>query len=144
MGVFWFVWLLFWHVQSLHIMLAISNGHWIKGKFSSGLDGTSVIWLICKIKRNWFSDLLKNIILQEEIKLVSEKLAQKLPKFQEHSYASKLQGILANYYKSMEQRSKLPPENSHTVIGQRASACDALSFRSHMVCLYLYCTVHIL
>ena len=56
----------------------------------------------------------------------------------------KLQGILANYYQSMEQRSKSPMENSHTVIGQQASACDALSVHPYTVCLRLYCKVHCL
>ena len=41
----------------------------------------------------------------------------------------------------MEQRSKLPTENSHTVIGQQASARDALSVHPYTVCLRLYRTV---
>ena len=55
----------------------------LKGRFSSGWDGASAIQLFREIDGNRLSDLIKCTILQEEVKLVWEKSAQKLRKYQE-------------------------------------------------------------
>ena len=55
----------------------------LKGRFSSGWDDASELLLFCEIDGNWLSDLIKCTILQEEIKLVWEKSAQKLRKYKE-------------------------------------------------------------